>query len=418
MRSPSIVAAALIVLSTTHAVAQTKPKDEARMHFERGLERYGARDYATALAEFSKSYDLGKRSAALMNVAQTQRELGAFAQAYESYARVLDAHEAQLSEEERTRVKTALDEIATVTGTMRIEGEPGSRVTIDGSAVGELPFAAPRRLSSGLHHVVVETPGRSPVVRDVTVSAANESRIDANAIPSSGQQANAPKTKTSSPMNAKDVAEPAIVDEGHPPRRLVLDGALFLPFTAAGAPHGGNTGAESAWDADLGAPIGVGGVAHLGRDLNRALSVFGTAAFAYTHNMDHVTRTNGTGTDMYSHDSYAGFVGAGARLTKPIRGVQLTASASIGGVVRALGLDVSGKNTSFSDGTGYVTPGTMLDAGVLIRLGSNVDLTGGVLAWIDAGNVADGGKVAVNKIEVSSGPNVFVGPMIGIVWGR
>src|SRR5580692_5836155 len=148
---PSIRALAVLLavaLRSAPAASQTAPKvaaaapsvqdaAEALRRFKAGVKLYGEKAYTEALAEFETSYRLGGRASALRNVAQCQRDLRHFAEAYDAYDRLLKLHGGELSTADKDAVGHALAELAELSGTVSIKSsEAGAAVELDGAPLG------------------------------------------------------------------------------------------------------------------------------------------------------------------------------------------------------------------------------------------------------------------------------------------
>lgn len=149
-----------------------KDSADAKRHFEVGLKLYAERAFLEALGEFEASYRLGGRPSALKNMAQCHRDLKHFAEAYETYARMLAIHDAQLAPAEKAVIRSTLEELAVLTGTLKIAvSEDAADVELDGKSLGGTPLAAPKRVGLGGHKVRVTKAGFEPFEKDVALSS-------------------------------------------------------------------------------------------------------------------------------------------------------------------------------------------------------------------------------------------------------
>jgi hypothetical protein len=137
----------LLVLRASSAGAQSvAPSDDerGRTHFQAGRDHLAVGRYEDALREFELAYDLSRRPAMLLNIANVAERLGAYrqaAQAYQGYAETLAAEDAEratyLARAEALRARAdRADQEARAEGTM--EGTPlGDATTVTS------PTAAP-----------------------------------------------------------------------------------------------------------------------------------------------------------------------------------------------------------------------------------------------------------------------------------
>jgi hypothetical protein len=145
---------------------------EARRHFEIGLKLYAEKAFDAALIEFEASYKLNARPSALRNVAQCSRDLKHFAEAHDTYERLLTVHASQLSPAEKAAVVKAIKDLEIVTGSVDLKvNEAGANVQVDDRAVGTTPLDKPVRVDVGKHVIKVFKSGFEPAERPVEIIA-------------------------------------------------------------------------------------------------------------------------------------------------------------------------------------------------------------------------------------------------------
>src|SRR5580704_184371 len=136
MRARWLVAALALVLAASAAgaaLAAPPPTSspaafaEARKLFESGLKLYGEGSYREALAAFLRANEVSPRASIQRNIAQCHRDLKDFASAYEAYQALLSKYGATMSPTDKRSVQRAIDELAMLTGTVRIAlSDPGA----------------------------------------------------------------------------------------------------------------------------------------------------------------------------------------------------------------------------------------------------------------------------------------------------
>jgi hypothetical protein len=174
MRTLLALTLVVVVLGgTAGAGAQSAAESaEGKKHFEAGLRLYRENALQEALAEFRLSYQLGRRSSALKNAAQCERDLKHFAEAYETYEELLATHGAKLPDAERKALQRALDELGVLTGTIAFKAtEAGIAVELDGKPLGTTPIERPKRVSLGSHQIHATRAGFEPLDRQVDVGS-------------------------------------------------------------------------------------------------------------------------------------------------------------------------------------------------------------------------------------------------------
>jgi hypothetical protein len=163
------------------ASAQPANKDapEAKRHYEVAEKLYAQAQYEPALSEYLTSYKLdpSKRSP-LRNAADCQRKLNRFADAYESYALLLEAHGDKLKPADRKAVERELGELAQLTGAIEVTAaEAGAEVAIDGARVGATPLARAKRVGIAKHKVRVTKPGFDPFEAEVEIASMSAVKV-------------------------------------------------------------------------------------------------------------------------------------------------------------------------------------------------------------------------------------------------
>ncbi len=185
----ALALAGLLAPSTAAAqgVKGAPDASEAKRHYDVADKLYAQSQYEPALSEYLTSYKLDPRKRSpLRNAADCQRKLNRFAEAYESYARLLEEHGDKLKPAEKKGVVQEMSELAQLTGTIEIaSSEPGAAVTIDGVAVGATPLARPRRVPIARHKVRVTKAGFDPFEAEVEIASLSALKVDAALKPES-----------------------------------------------------------------------------------------------------------------------------------------------------------------------------------------------------------------------------------------
>lgn len=154
---------------------------EGKRQFELGLKLFHEAAFEPALSAFEESYRVGHRPSALKNVAQTNRELKRFAEAYMAFDSLLTAHGGELKPAERDEVQRALDDLKLLTGTLEWQvNEADAAVSVDGKKVGGAVAAAPTpmRLSVGEHRLRVEKPGFEPWEQSIGIAGDQARKVE------------------------------------------------------------------------------------------------------------------------------------------------------------------------------------------------------------------------------------------------
>jgi hypothetical protein len=151
----------------------------AKKHFESGLKLFGEQAYAEALIAFESSYKLGGRPSALKNIAQCQRNLRHFVEAYEAYEQLLALHDAQLTPADRSAFKQALEELSLLTVTLTVSvNEAGAAIELDGKPFGTSPLPKPKRMTVAEHRLRVTKAGFGPFEQTISARSGHDERVD------------------------------------------------------------------------------------------------------------------------------------------------------------------------------------------------------------------------------------------------
>jgi hypothetical protein len=150
----------------------------ARRHFENGIKLYRDQNFAGALAEFEAAYRIKAGAGSLQNVALCLKALFRYAEAARTLETLLERHGAELSEEEKGKVRATIAELESLVGTLRVMVTPAhARVTLDGRLVESSELAS-LRLDVGEHTIVAEAPGYASETEVVRVAGGHEETLD------------------------------------------------------------------------------------------------------------------------------------------------------------------------------------------------------------------------------------------------
>lgn len=151
------------------APAAPAASDEGKRHFEQGVALYNDGDYATALAEFSASYQAAPLPAVLYNIGVAQKALFRYAEAIDTLQRYLA--EAQPRAERRAEVERLCTEMEALLAPVTLRVSPAdATLVVDGRAAGSAP-QRPLRLAAGAHVIEASAEGHRPLRREIMVSA-------------------------------------------------------------------------------------------------------------------------------------------------------------------------------------------------------------------------------------------------------
>ncbi len=171
-RPSSIVLRVALALPCVPAVAlgQTPPTTaspaataEARDRYQRGIELFDERNYAAAMVEFQRAYELTRNPAVLFNISATHELSGHFVEALDAmHAYERDAP-AETVRGRRAEIDAALARLRRRVGTVVVRFEaPGLEVRVDGLVRATSEARTGLRVAAGRHRVSLTAPHFQP----------------------------------------------------------------------------------------------------------------------------------------------------------------------------------------------------------------------------------------------------------------
>jgi hypothetical protein len=180
----------------------------SRRHFESGIRLYEDRNFSGALAEFEAAYARFPSASALQNVALCQKQLYRYSEAKETLLRLLTTHGDDLATAERSTVREAIAELASLVGSVRLTvAPPTASVTLDGRTLSPVELGQPISLDVGEHRIVAEAEGFAPLVRAFRVSGGHVESIALTLVEMTGLvEILAPDPQTAIAIDGRPVA--------------------------------------------------------------------------------------------------------------------------------------------------------------------------------------------------------------------
>jgi hypothetical protein len=179
----ALVWLALMACCASIAVAQpasAQPSSETQASaedlFQRGKQRFAAKDYTAACALYAESYRLDAAGGTLQNLGLCYEELGKWASAHASFEELRALSRAaapprldrvRLAEEHIQKLTPKLSRVIIVVA----EAPPGLVVRLDGTARGPISWADGIVVDPGIHAVDASAPDRRPFTARVEVGA-------------------------------------------------------------------------------------------------------------------------------------------------------------------------------------------------------------------------------------------------------
>jgi len=178
--SVSDAAAAPPAPTTTAAptpAATTEPEESAevlaaRRHFANGVRLFQDANYSAALIEFKAANELKPGAPSLQNIALCQKALFRYAAAADTLDLLLSSYGSTLSNDERSVVEAAKQELEALTRHLRIHATPAAAsLELDGVALTEAERKWGLPANVGEHQLSVSAPGYATKVLTIRIAS-------------------------------------------------------------------------------------------------------------------------------------------------------------------------------------------------------------------------------------------------------
>jgi hypothetical protein len=165
--------------SAAPAVESDAPKQEAARRFEHAIKLYEEGDYALALAEFERVYELVPDYRVLYNIGQVNIQLGRYARALRTLREYVSRGGSELPAQRRSAVQADLDSLVGRTASIEVDVRPaGAELFVDGTVVGKSPLAEPIVVDVGERTVQARLTGYSTRAQTLTLAGGDRRRVD------------------------------------------------------------------------------------------------------------------------------------------------------------------------------------------------------------------------------------------------
>jgi len=146
-------------------------KEEAILHFKKGVEFYKAKDYAPALAEFLKSFELQPNWAVRFNIAVCYMETGKILEALDEFQKYLEEGKERVPANRRKEVEEYIKKIESKIGYIKVESnEDGAIVSLDEFHEYKTPLSEPIPVVAGVYSIIAKKDGFIPFKKEITVA--------------------------------------------------------------------------------------------------------------------------------------------------------------------------------------------------------------------------------------------------------
>jgi PEGA domain len=153
-------------------------RQEARLHFEKGIALLREEAWGAALAEFLLSRKLFPTRVATNNAAIAMRKLMRYDEALEMFESFLRDFNVPVAE--RAEALRDIAELRALVGTVDITGaEPGASVVVSGEERGQYPPVKPIRVAAGSHVIRVYKEGYEPFETRIDIAGGQVVTVEA-----------------------------------------------------------------------------------------------------------------------------------------------------------------------------------------------------------------------------------------------
>lgn len=173
----------------------------------RALELFDHGQYAEALAEFKRAYNLAPSFRIQYNIGLSQVALGDPAAAVDAFDIYLREGGERIPEQRRKQVESEVARLSKQLAWLSLEvDEPNSEVTLDGASLSPGPFSQRLRLNQGKHTVAVRSSDGTLKTQTVQLTGAQEQRLHFEA--QHGAAGGQPRTEAAGAAQAQPAAPP------------------------------------------------------------------------------------------------------------------------------------------------------------------------------------------------------------------
>lgn len=180
--SLKLVALALFLAPITVAAQPQPPApataDQAKAHFQRGVELFREGDFRSALVEFRRAYDLSGNFKVLYNIGQTELQLQDYASGLRSLQRYLEGGGAEIEASRRAQVEDEIKRLAARVARVEVKADvQGAEVLVDDVVVGKTPLSEAILVSIGRRKITIQRGGAVSAARYVDLAGGDRTVV-------------------------------------------------------------------------------------------------------------------------------------------------------------------------------------------------------------------------------------------------
>lgn len=165
--------------TTPTSQATSDPAQQAFARFKQGQELYAERNFAAALIEFRKAYELAPNYRVRYNIGQVCYQMQDYVCALDTFQKYLSDGGSDIAEARRQSVVQEIAELRQRVGYLDIRIDAaGAEVSIDDALVGTTPLAERLPVNAGRRKIAIEKRGHLPFTRTLDVAGEDTARLD------------------------------------------------------------------------------------------------------------------------------------------------------------------------------------------------------------------------------------------------
>ncbi len=152
--------------------------EEARRRFDRGVKLYVEGDFALALIEFDRAYELVANYRVLYNIGQVSIQLRQYARAREALEQYLAEGDGEIDDVRLAEVQADIEMLKTRTAKLTVTANVAkARVFLDGKLLGVTPLPEAILVDAGGHAIEVERTGFRSTSKSVTMAGGDDLKV-------------------------------------------------------------------------------------------------------------------------------------------------------------------------------------------------------------------------------------------------
>lgn len=158
--------------------SQKQRMEEAQPHIQKAVELYDENDFANALIEFKRAYEIAQDWRFLFNVAQAAYQVSNYALALDSFQKYLSEGGAQVERKRRTFVEGEITKLKGRVAQVRITvNVPNADIAVDDEKVGVSPLPNAITVSAGKRKFTAMVTGKPIAIKSLEVAGGDSTQV-------------------------------------------------------------------------------------------------------------------------------------------------------------------------------------------------------------------------------------------------